>query len=183
LNFDTNFTFYLQCEANTKTVVVVSVEGDLVESALRLGREELAAEDIPVVAMTGEGDAERVVMEHFVASEFLQRYGACVKTFMPWLLGLYHRAELVGVAGLRPAGDKKLFIEQYLDRAIETEIAQHVGVPVARATVLEIGNLAGQIPGVTRTLFPLLTELIYRHGYAWSVCNTTPAVRNALRRV
>lgn len=89
MNFDTNFTFYLQCEANTKTVVVVSVEGDLVESALRLGREELAAEDIPVVAMTGEGDAERVVMEHFVASEFLQRYGACVKTFMPWLLGLY----------------------------------------------------------------------------------------------
>lgn len=181
--FDADFTFLSLCEADTETVVVVGVEGDLVESALRLGSDVLAAGDIPMVAMTGEGDAERVVMERFVASEFLQRYGACVKTFMPWLLGLYHHTELVGVAGLRPAGDEKLFIEQYLDRAIETEIAQHVGVPVARATVLEIGNLAGQIPGVTRTLFPLLTELIYRHGYAWSVCNTTPAVRNALRRV
>ncbi|MBK8102297.1 MAG: thermostable hemolysin [Cellvibrionales bacterium] len=31
----------------------------------------------------------------------MQRYGACVKTFMPWLLGLYHHTELVGVAGLR----------------------------------------------------------------------------------
>ncbi|HNE27112.1 MAG TPA: hypothetical protein PLH12_08225, partial [Pseudomonadales bacterium] len=74
---DAKFTFSSRCKADTESVVVVDVAGDPVESTLRLGREELAAEDIPVVAMTGEGDAERVVMEHFVASEFLQRYGAC----------------------------------------------------------------------------------------------------------
>ncbi|TXH50164.1 MAG: hypothetical protein E6Q87_03515, partial [Cellvibrionales bacterium] len=87
---DAKFTFSSRCKADTESVVVVDVAGDPVESALRLGSDVLAAGDIPSVVMAGEDGAERLAMERFVASEFLQRYGACVKTFMPWLLGLYH---------------------------------------------------------------------------------------------
>lgn len=138
---------------------------------------------MPEVAIAGTGGIERRVMEQFVAGEFLQQYGANVKTFMPWLLGLSCTDQLVGVAGLRPAGDGSLFIEQYLDRPIEEEVALHTGLPVKRHRILEIGNLAGHYPGVTRALFPLLTELIYMRGYEWGVCNTTPTVQNALLRL
>ncbi len=153
------------------------------ESALRLERRGLAVDALPAVVIAGALGAERSAMEHFVASEFLQHYGANVTVFMPWLLGLSQGAELMGVAGLRPAGSEALFVEHYLDSPIELEIAQHSGVPTLREKVLEIGNLAGQVPGVTRALFPLLTELIYKRGYVWSVCNTTSAVRNTLSRL
>lgn len=138
---------------------------------------------LPEVALCGVGQAGRAGLEAFVAQEFLQHFGANVKTFMPWLLGLSMSDELVGVAGLRPAGDGPVFIEQYLDRPIEQEVALHAGCPVRRNRILEIGNLAGHYPGVTRSLFPLLTELIYMRGYEWGVCNTTPAVQNALRKL
>lgn len=152
-------------------------------SALRLERSGLAVDAVATVVIAGAPSAERSAMESFVASEFLQHYGANVTVFMPWLLGLSRGTELIGVAGLRPAVSEALFVEHYLDNPIEVEIAQRSGVPTLRAKVLEIGNLAGQVPGVTRALFPLLTELIYKRGYAWSVCNTTSAVRNALLRL
>ena len=138
---------------------------------------------LPEVVIAGARDVERSAMQQFVAAEFLDKYGARVQQFMPWLLGLSCHDELVGVAGLRPAADGPLFIEQYLDRSIEAEVALHTGLPVARHRILEIGNLAGHYPGVTRSLFPLLTELIYMRGYAWGVCNTTHTVQNALFRL
>lgn len=138
---------------------------------------------IPDVVIAGPADCVREPMEQFVAAEFLQQYSANVSVFMPWLLGLSCADQLLGVAGLRPAADYHLFIENYLDRPIEAEVALHTGMPVKRRHILEIGNLAGHIPGVTRSLFPLLTELIYRRGYAWGVCNTTPTVQNALSRL
>ena len=138
---------------------------------------------MPELSIAGEGGSGRLLMEQFVAAEFLQQYGARVTTFMPWLMGITCHDQLVGVAGLRPAADTGLFIEQYLDHSIEQEISRHTGLATARQSILEIGNLAGQYPGVTRTLFPLLTELIYMRGYAWGVCNTTRTVQNALVRL
>lgn len=138
---------------------------------------------LPEVVIANSSAVERPTMEAFVAAEFLQQYSANVKNFMPWLLGLSCNEQLVGVAGMRPAKDGSLFIEQYLDRAIEDEVGLHTGLPVARKKIIEIGNLAGHYPGITRALFPLLTELLYKRGYQWCVCNTTPTVQNALFRL
>lgn len=138
---------------------------------------------LPEVVIANASALERPTMEAFVAAEFLQQYSANVKNFMPWLLGLSCNEKLVGVAGMRPAKDGPLFIEQYLDRSIEDEVKLHTGLPVARQKIIEIGNLAGHYPGITRALFPLLTELLYKRGYQWCVCNTTPTVQNALFRL
>lgn len=138
---------------------------------------------VPAVVLADAADSHRSTMEFFVAAEFLQQYKASVKKFMPWLLGLSCDEELIGVAGLRPAVCSSLFIEQYLDRRIEEEVALHTGFPVRRDRIIEIGNLAGHYPGVTRALFPILTELLLKRGYEWCVCNTTPTVQNALLRL
>jgi hypothetical protein len=138
---------------------------------------------VPGVVLADGDDSHRPEMESFVAREFLQQYSATVKKFMPWLLGLSCDNELIGVAGLRPAAQGQLFIEQYLDRRIEEEVALYTGLPVERDSIIEIGNLAGHYPGVTRALFPLLTELLFKRGYQWGVCNTTPTVQNALMRL
>lgn len=135
------------------------------------------------VRVAGGCDPDRPMMEHFVAKGFLKQYGANVTAFMPWLMGLSCDDQLVGVAGLRPAAQGSLFIEQYLDRLIEDDISLHTGSPVERRRIVEIGNLAGDIPGVTRSLFPLLTELLYMRDYHWGVCNATHTVKNALSRL
>ena len=162
-------------------VITNAYSNDVTDARSRMVVSLTAA--VPDVLIAGEGQRGRVALHDFITSEFLQHYGAHVKTFMPWLLGLSTDNALVGVAGLRPAAEEPLFIEQYLDRRIEAEIAHHVGFPVHRQRIVEIGNLAGHYPGVTRSLFPLLTELVYTRGYEWTVCNTTPTVQNALKKL
>jgi hypothetical protein len=75
-----------------------------------------------------------------------------------------------------------LFIEQYLDQSIEQLLGQHIGSDVRRSSIVEVGNLAGHRTGITRALFPLLTELLHENGYEWVVCNATKLVQNALIR-
>lgn len=135
------------------------------------------------VILADDTTPARAAMESFVAREFLQHYSARVELFMPYLLGLCHSELLVGVAGLRPAASQTLFIEHYLDNSVQDTIRHYTGLPTQRDGIIEIGNLAGHYPGVTRALFPLLTELVLGAGYQWVVCNATHSVQNALTRL
>ena len=149
-----------------------------------LNHDNTALSPVPGIVIAGHGtDGKRLSLEGFVAREFFQRYGAKLNNFMPWLLGLSCDGQLAGVAGLRPAADCSLFIEQYLDVPVETALQACTGQLVERNTIVEIGNLAGHHIGVNRALFPILTELTYMRGYAWVVCNATRTVQNSLRRL
>lgn len=149
-----------------------------------LNHDNTATSPVPGIIIAGRGaNGKRSALEAFVAREFFQRYGAKLNNFMPWLLGLSCDGQLAGVAGLRPAADCSLFIEQYLDVPVETALQACTGQLVERNTIVEIGNLAGHHIGVNRALFPILTELTYMRGYAWVVCNATRTVQNSLRRL
>lgn len=52
---------------------------------------------------------------------------------------LHHRG---AVLGYRRAGERRLFVEQYLDEPVEVVAARALGRPVARNSVVELGNLA-----------------------------------------
>jgi hypothetical protein len=152
-------------------------------------RSNMASRDVSLltVQLADEENAARAEMESFVARAFLRCYSANVTSFMPWLLGVKRGEALWGVAGLRPAVaeglSRPLFVEQYLDYPIEQVVAQYAACTVARSSIAEVGNLAGHRSGITRALFPLLTELLYENGYQWVVCNATSTVQNALARL
>ena len=124
----------------------------------------------------------RTQCEQFIGTRFRRAYGAQVTHFSPHLLGVrdaldrWHAA-----AGYTPADGHRLFLEQYLDASIETVLAR--GRNVARASIVEVGQLAATSAGTGRTLIPLLARHLHRLGYEWVVFTATRALRNAFARL
>jgi Thermostable hemolysin len=122
--------------------------------------------------------------EDFIAARFQRAYGARVAHFSPHLLGIRDAlARWRAASGYTPADGRTLFLEQYLDAPIEVELARCRGRPVARDSIVEVGNLAATSPGMARSLIPLLARHLDRLGYAWVVFTATRELRNTFARL
>lgn len=127
---------------------------------------------------------QRAAFEQFIAKRFLRAYGASVSHFLPQLLGVRDGlAQWQAAAGYAPAQQQRLFLEQYLDRPIEQHLAAALGRPVARADVVEVGNLAASSAGMARALIPELARHLHRLDYRWVVFTATRALRNSFHRL
>ncbi|MBR9883607.1 MAG: thermostable hemolysin, partial [Oceanospirillales bacterium] len=109
-----------------------------------------------------------------------QVYGAELDHFMPLLLWLEGSNTAVGLA---PGNSGTMFLEHYLDSPIEAALSQACNRPVARSTIIELGNFAAGSIGETRLLIPMLAQLLYRLGYEWVVFTATPVLKNSFRRL
>lgn len=126
----------------------------------------------------------RGAAEAFIRDRFLARYGARVRHFMPTLLQLETAAGIVqGAVGIRAAGSETLFLERYLDRSVEAEIAGRFAIHPPRQRIVEVGNLAARGAGYARLLIVSLTELLLADGFEWVVFTGTPEVLNSFRRL
>jgi hypothetical protein len=127
---------------------------------------------------------QRASFEHFIAARFHRAYGARVAHFSPHLLGVRDAlARWHASSGYTPADGHRLFLEQYLDRPIEDSLAGRLGRPIARAGIVEVGNLAAVSAGMARALIPLLARHLHRLGYEWVVFTATRELRNSFRRL
>lgn len=127
--------------------------------------------------------AKRDELEMSIKTRFERTYGAQLRHFLPHLLRLDVARELGAVVGIRAASSAELFLEQYLEQPIEQAIAQTFQTPVDRAQVVEIGNLAANVPGQAYALFAVLATVLNRAGYRWVACTATPQVEAMLRRM
>ena len=77
-----------------------------------------------------------------VASRYREVHGAVFQP--PFGAWLHQPGATSGSAalGYARAGAAPLFLERYLDRPVETLVAETVGRPVPRQTIVEIGNFA-----------------------------------------
>lgn len=93
--------------------------------------------------------------------------------------------------GLKPICDDKIFLEQYLNTPIQTEISTLAGEPVSRQRIFEIGNLASGCAGSARLMIaflvfylstPMLNPITHQYQTKadWVVCTGTDAVRHIL---
>lgn len=122
--------------------------------------------------------------EAFIRERFAGRYGASVRQFLPTLMQLEDDAGRIhGAVGVRSAAEETLFLERYLDRPVEAELARRLGSPVERTRIVEVGNLAARGPGHARLLIVALTDLLVSHGFDWVVFTGTPEVLNSFRRL
>ena len=123
-------------------------------------------------------------IEAFIRERFAARHGARIRHFMPALLQLEdtHGAPF-GAVGLRSAATESLFLERYLDRPIEAEIARRSCTPVARSQIVEVGNLAARGTGHARLLIVALTSLLASQGYDWVVFTGTVELLNSFGRL
>ncbi|MDR2219029.1 MAG: thermostable hemolysin [Methylobacillus sp.] len=127
---------------------------------------------------------DRAELEQFIRDVFQHSYGASIRHFMPQLMSLRDSSgKLLAVCGLRHAGDATLFLETYLDAPIETLIAQRVAQDVARADIVEVGNLAVAKPGIAPRLFASLNRHLHSTGGEWVVFTAVPMLRNSFMRL
>jgi hypothetical protein len=150
------------------------------------GARRPASRPLPTrVEINGPNDhVRRHEAERFVAQSFRHLYGADVREFMPALMSL--RADdglLLGVLGLRPAHEGRLFLECYLDQPVEQLLAATTGGPVDRSGVVEVGNLAVASAGGGRWLITGLTAYLHAARSKWVVFTIGPVLANAFRRL
>lgn len=126
----------------------------------------------------------RPEFEDFIAARFARAYGARVTHFLPHLLGVRDGlGRWQAAAGYGAANGARLFLEQYLDVPIERALAGALGRAVARAEVVEVGNLAAVSAGAARRLIPQLARHLHRLGYRWVAFTATRALRNSFLRL
>lgn len=123
----------------------------------------------------------RASLERYIAGRYARRYGARLTDFTPWLLSAARGTAPGAALGLRPALAEPLFLERYLDRPVEQQLAARLRRPVDRSAIVEIGNLAASEPAARRLLFAALVELLARSGHQWLVCTATTRVRCLIR--
>ena len=155
----------------------------LVQSAFRAARPRPQPAPARLVPMHST-HPERRAFEQFIAERFSRAYGARLTHFLPHLLGVMDGlARWQAAAGYAAAGAQTLFLEQYLDRPIEQALGAAVGRPIARGSIVEVGNLAAISAGMARALIPQLARHLHRMGYRWVAFTATRALRNSFLRL
>lgn len=129
-------------------------------------------------------DPRRPALEALIQGAFERQHGARIQHFMPSLVGLWGAAgSPVGAAGLRSANQASLFLENYLDKPVEIELAAVAGEPVQRSEIVEVGNLAGVTCRAACRLVVALPPLLLSQGHRWIVFTATDTVRGVLNRL
>ena len=129
-------------------------------------------------------DPTRASLEAFIAQSFHASYGAILSHFCDTLLGCRDSAgQWIAALGYSLGGDGPLFLEQYLDEPVEQAIGAHAGHLVARAEIVEVGNLAAAHPGAARALIVSMTRLLHAQGLHWVAFTATASLLNSFTRL
>lgn len=108
-----------------------------------------------VIDITGYGDAERQRVSRFIADQYRSHYNACINVDYPNYISVRNgQGTILAAAGFRYAGDNKLFLEQYMERPVESVLG------VSRQQIVEIGNLASLGGGASLFLFMALASYL-----------------------
>jgi len=138
----------------------------------------------PSVQMLMPMAPRRVQAEAFIKDIFKQHHQAQVSSFLPALFAVFDEAGVANSAlGVRNAHDQPLYLENYLDEAIESLIQPFAGKPVRRDQVVEIGNLASQNSLSCKALFAHITQHLSDQGVEWITCTGTSVLRIVFRRL
>jgi hypothetical protein len=134
-----------------------------------------------VLAEYERSHARRGEVERFIDHAFATRHGAAIRSFMPTLLALQGRDERIcGVVGYRRAATEPLFLERYLAAPIEHALSERAGRTIARAEIVEVGNLASLSCRAAFHLAAMLPRILIERGNRWIVFTATRAVRGML---
>lgn len=127
---------------------------------------------------------ERQEVIDYVRQTFRRVYNADPKSFMPHFIRVRdHKNNYKAVIGYRDAEHQRLYLEAYLDEPIEVAISNKIGGPVARDSIVEVGNLAEAAAGDARLAIIAATAFLHSAGYRWVVFTGVARLRNAFRRL
>lgn len=136
------------------------------------------------LTLAREDDPGRAALEQFVHERFEHVHHANIHHFLPELLGLHDsQGRLTAVAGMRPASQGTLFLEHYLDEALEVPVSRIAGRPVARQELVEVGNLSSLSAGSARLIIVTVTWLLAARDLHWVAFTGAAGLINSFRRL
>lgn len=143
----------------------------------RMTRIEPASISLTERSMPGRSRVESLIEHVYAAS-----YNAVITQHHPYLIGVHAEdGSVIAAAGFRPAAEERLFLEHYLSRSIEEEIAAIASPSPARPEIVEIGSFVSIGKGGSLFLFIALMELLRRNGFAYAAATVTESLGRTLR--
>lgn len=138
---------------------------------------------IPRFGLQTPYSPERASVEAYIHDCFAGVHHAEVTHFLPNLISLRCGGEYSAAVGLAPAGNGKVFAENYLDAPVEQVVGEKLGLQVARDQIVEIGNLVSTWKGSSLLLFIVIGEVMERLGYHYVMFTGTREVKALLARL
>jgi hypothetical protein len=140
-------------------------------------------ETLPEVHMVENTHRDRLLLEGYIHDRFAKEYGADINKFMPFLIKFSSNLQTYAALGFRTAANNRLFLETYLTKPIQDELAEITGLEVVRDKIIEVGNLAATKPGSSAPLFGATACFLDRIGYEWVVICATQTVQNIFSKL
>ncbi len=122
-------------------------------------------------------------VETFIREKYRATYDAELTVFLPLLISMSNAGQSIAALGLKPGSCGEFFLEQYLTRPIEQEIAEQMAQPVSRNAVVEVGNLVSERSGCSPILFLIMGTSLEAAGYRWLTFTGTPQVKKLVERL
>ena len=130
------------------------------------------------------GDPQRNAFEIFIQQRFRKAHGADIRHFMPQLFGMSDASNaLCAVVGVRVASDGPLFLECYLDEAIDPLISATADHCEDRSAIVEVGNLAASDTANARLSIIAMTYLLAMGGLEWVAFTGNLGLVNSFHRL
>lgn len=137
-----------------------------------------------VISITGKDSPERAQVEAFIENIYAKTYGAVIGAHYPMLLSVRDtQGKILAALGFRSATTGPLFLEQYLDIPVEAAIAHAFEKPIARARIVEIGNLASAGHGAAVFLFVALMAYLDCQKFSHLALTGTKVLRGYFRKL
>ncbi len=137
----------------------------------------------PDFSLSLRNSSQRAEVESFIHDSFEDSFAANLKAYYPAIMTMRCFDQVTGTAGLRPAGEQALFLEQYLDQSIEALLSATLDREIKRQDIVEVGNLVSKQRGASHLLFLLFTTMLHQAGKRWIVFTATQGLRNTLNRL
>ena len=127
-----------------------------------------------VVDITHRFAPERARVESFIQKIYAESYNARISVTYPTLMSIKNgEGNILAAVGFRPAGDERLFLEQYIGAPIEDSLSGIYSREIRREQITEIGNLASAGGGAAVFLFIAMASHLNNKGISHAVVTGT----------
>jgi hypothetical protein len=137
----------------------------------------------PAFSFNNPYSPQRPALETYIGQQFASTYDAKITEFLPILSSMECHGNISAVAGIRPARETDLFIEQYLDAPIEVILSQLNQTSIDRSSIVEIGNLSATHRGATLLFFVVQIAMLHEAGIKWDVFAATNQVETIMSKL
>ncbi len=135
-----------------------------------------------LVSLT-EADPGFETANEAVKAQYLRHFDCQLNNAYPNIICLYKNDLLVACTGFRSAANEPLFLEQYLDQAIESQLCDATGDTTERQKIVEIGGLAILEKSAAPVFMIKLAPWFLGQGFEFATCTVTRPVRRCLTKL